>query len=117
MKNHTPLPPDTEQKFLGIFTKDRSFYRNFFSLLIIIALQQLAALMVNMVDNIMLGRYTELALSGATLVNQLQFIMQQIASAVGLGVVVLASQYWGQKRIPEIKKIISLVCALHNYLI
>ena len=108
MKNHTPLPPDTEQKFLGIFTRDRSFYRRFFSLLIIIALQQLAALMVNMVDNIMLGRYTELALSGATLVNQLQFIMQQIASAVGLGIVVLASQYWGQKRIPEIRKIISV---------
>jgi len=108
MKNYTPLPPDTEPKFLGIFTKDKTFYKTFFSLLIIIALQQLAALLVNMVDNIMLGRYTELALSGSTLVNQLQFVLQQVASAIGLGIVVLASQYWGQKRIPEIKRIISV---------
>lgn len=73
----------------------------------VIALQQLAALVVNLVDNLMLGRYTELALSGATPVNQLQFVLQQVASAIGMGIVVLASQYWGQKRIPEIKKIIS----------
>ena len=108
MKNYTPLPADTDSKFLGIFTRERGFYKNFFSLLIVIALQQLAALMVNMVDNIMLGRYTELALSGSTLVNQLQFVLQQIASAIGLGIVVLASQYWGQRRISEIKRIISV---------
>ena len=57
-------------------TRDKSFYRTFFPLLLVITLQQLAALTVNLVDNIMLGRYTELALSGATLVNQIQFILQ-----------------------------------------
>ncbi len=108
MKAFTAVPADTEPKYFGIFIKERSFYRSFFSLLVVIALQQLAALTVNLVDNLMLGRYTELALSGATLVNQLQFILQQVASAIGMGIVVLASQYWGQKRIPEIKKIISV---------
>ena len=33
------------------------------------AAEQLAALAVNLADNIMLGRYSELALSGASLVN------------------------------------------------
>ena len=108
MKTNTMIPADREPKFLGIFIKERSFYKTFFGLLIVIALQQLAALTVNLVDNIMLGCYTELALSGATLVNQLQFVLQQVAAAIGLGIVVLASQYWGQKRIPEIKKIISV---------
>ena len=56
----------------------------------------------------MLGRYTELALSGATLVNQIQFILFQLGSGIGMGIVVLASQYWGQKRIEPIKKIISI---------
>lgn len=105
---YTPLPPDTDEKFLKFFTKDQSFYRTFFPLLFIIVLQQLAALAVNMVDNIMLGRYTELALSGATLVNQLQFTLQQVAAGIGMGIVVLASQYWGQKRIESIKKIINI---------
>lgn len=108
MKTFTPVPPDTEPKFFGLFTKEGNFYKSFFRLLLVIALQRLAALTVNLVDNLMLGRYTELALSGATLVNQIQFVLQQIASAIGLGIVVLASQYWGQKRISEIKKIISV---------
>ncbi len=108
MKSYTEIPQDHVPKYLGIFVKERFFYRTFFSLLIVIALQQFAALMVNLVDNLMLGRYTELALSGATLVNQLQFVLQQVAAGIGLGIVVLASQYWGQKRIPEIKKIISV---------
>ena len=103
-----PLPPDTDKKSLKFFTKDVSFYRTFFPLLFIIVLQQLAALAVNMADNMMLGRYTELALSGATLVNQIQFTLQQIAAGIGMGIVVLASQYWGQRRIDPIKKIISI---------
>ena len=108
MKSFVTLPRDNDPKFLGIFTKNKEFYKTFFRLLIIISLQQLAALAVNMVDNIMLGRYTELALSGATLVNQIQFTLQQVSAGVGLGIVVLASQYWGQKRIEPIKKIINV---------
>ena len=102
------LPPDREEKVLGIFVRDVSFYRTFFPLLLVIVLQQLAALAVNLADNIMLGRYSELALSGASLVNQLQFTLQQIAAGIGMGIVVLAAQYWGQKRTEPIKKIISL---------
>lgn len=108
MRSTTTIPADNDPKYLQLFTRDRGFYKTFFSLLIVIALQQLAALTVNLVDNLMLGRYTELALSGATLVNQLQFVLQQVASAIGMGIVVLASQYWGQKRIAEIKRIISV---------
>lgn len=108
MKDYVVLPPDNDKKFLGIFTRDKGFYNIFFRLLIIISLQQLAALAVNLVDNIMLGTYTELALSGATLVNQIQFTLQQIAAGIGMGIVVLASQYWGQQRIGPIKKIISV---------
>lgn len=102
------LPPDNESKFLCVFTKDKKFYKVFFSLLFVVALQQLAALAVNMADNIMLGTYTELALSGATLVNQIQFTLQQICAGIGMGIVVLASQYWGQQKTEPIKKIISI---------
>lgn len=107
-RSYTPLPPDRDPKVLGIFTRDKGFYRTFFPLLAVIVLQQLAALTVNLVDNIMLGRYTELALSGATLVNQLQFTLQQIAAGIGLGIVVLSAQYWGQRRVGPIKKIINI---------
>ena len=111
-KKYYELPPDNESKILGIFTKDKDFYKTFFALMFIIGLQQLAGLMVNLIDNIMLGRYTELALSGATLVNQIQFLLQQIISCVGMGIVVLASQYWGEKRTEPIKRIISMSCKI-----
>ena len=93
---------------MGFITRDKGFYRTFFPLLIVIALQQLAALAVNLADNIMLGSYTELALSGVTLVNQIQFAIQQITSGIGMGIVVLASQYWGLGKTEPIKKIINV---------
>ncbi len=93
--------------FLRFFTTDINFYKTFFPLLFVITLQQLAALAVNMADNIMLGTYTELALSGATLVNQIQFTLQQLASGIGVGIVVLSSQYWGKKETAPIRSIIS----------
>ena len=62
-------------KRFPLISRDKQLYRSFFHILVIISLQHLATLAVNLVDNMMLGRYTELALSGATLVNQYQFIL------------------------------------------
>ena len=109
MKDYVRLPESAEKPFLGLFTRDRSFYKTFFPLLVVIAMQQVAALAVNMADNIMLGRYSQLALSGATLVNQVQFTLQQIAAGIGVGIVALASQYWGKGETGPIKKISPLV--------
>lgn len=107
-KNYILLPADQDPKVLGLFTRNPDFYRTFFPMLLIIVLQQVAALTVNLVDNLMLGRYTEQALAGATLVNQIQFSLQQIAAGIGIGIVVLASQYWGQRRTQPIKQIINI---------
>lgn len=107
-RSYTPIPPDNDPKVLGLFTRNKTLYKTFFPLLLIISLQQLAALSVNLVDNLMLGRYTELSLAGATLVNQIQFMLLMTTSGIGRGIVVLASQYWGQRRIEPIKKIINI---------
>ncbi|MCF0120729.1 MAG: MATE family efflux transporter, partial [Oscillospiraceae bacterium] len=40
--------------------------------------------------------------------NQFQFILTELAFGIGMGIVVLASQYWGQGRTEPIKKIISV---------
>ena len=55
MKAYTPVPADREPKVLGVFIKEPDFYKTFFRLLVVIALQQLAALVVNLVDNLMLA--------------------------------------------------------------
>ena len=65
------------------FTRDRGFYRQLFHLMLVITLQNLVAYSVNMADNLMLGNYGQTALSGATVVNQIFFLVQQVTSAIG----------------------------------
>lgn len=89
----------------AFFTKDKTFYRTLFPLLLTIALQNLVAYSVNMADNIMLGSYSQTALSGAATVNQLFFVVQQLALGLGDGLVALASQYWGQNRVSPIRRL------------
>lgn len=86
----------------------RAMLREFFPLLVAIALQQILALTVNLVDNFMLGRYSETAMSGAALVNQVQFIVQQLSAGIGVGVSVLGAQYWGKGQTEPIKRIIGV---------
>ncbi len=88
-----------------LFTHDKVFYRSLFSLLIVVALQNIIAYSVNMADNIMLGAYRQEALSGAAVVNQLFFIVQQATIAIGDGLIVISSQYWGQKRTGPIRQV------------
>lgn len=88
--------------------KDRTFYKNFFRLYVVLVLQNIVTLSVNLADNIMLGAYGESSLSGVTAVNQIQFIYQQILTAFGDGMVIFCSQYWGKKQIQPMKKIIAV---------
>ncbi len=86
-------------------TKDKSFFKNFFSLYVMIVLQNVIVLGVNLADNIMVGAYNEISLSGVSAVNQVQFVFQQITMGLSDALVVNASQYWGQKRTSPIKSL------------
>lgn len=93
---------------MRLFTRDKSFYKTFFPLLAVLSLQNLASLAVNLADNFMLGTYSEIALSGATLVNQIQFTLHQLVAGIGAGVAVLGAQYWGKGDIDPIRRITSV---------
>ena len=95
--------PETRKE--PFFTRNRSFYRALFTMLITLALQNLIAYSVNMTDNIMLGSYSQPALSGAAAVNQIFFIVQQLALGIGDGLVILAAQYWGEGRVSPIRRL------------
>ena len=94
--------------------RDKSFYRTFFSLALALALQNLLTHSVNMMDTLMLGRYSQQAMSGVSLCNQIQFLLQMLVVGAGEGAVVLGSQYWGKDRLEPIGHIIgaALRCAV-----
>ena len=74
------------------FTQERSFYRSLFSIFVMVALQNLVAYSVNMIDNVMMGSYSQTALSGAATVNQIFFLVQQLSITVCDSLIILASQ-------------------------
>lgn len=87
--------------------KDKYFYKTFFSLYLVVALQNIIVFSVNLADSIMLGTYSEIAMSGVSLANQIQFLLHMFVNGAANGLVVIASQYWGKKHLEPIKKVFS----------
>ncbi|MFR9047651.1 MAG: MATE family efflux transporter [[Clostridium] leptum] len=88
--------------------KNQSFYKSYFSMTLVIALQNLVVYSVSLADNVMLGGYSELALSGVALCNQIQYFLQMTVMGIGAAMVVLASQFWGKKDTQSVQKIIAV---------
>ena len=91
-----------------MFTRDKAFYKTFLRLCLALMLEQAVILSVNLADNLMLGTYSQAALSGVAAVNQIQFVYQQVVYAIGNALIVLGSQYWGQRRLGEIRSIAAI---------
>ncbi|MDO5142422.1 MAG: MATE family efflux transporter [Eubacteriales bacterium] len=86
--------------------KEKTFYRSFMVLALSLALQNLLTYGVNLMDTMMLGRYSQNAMSGVSLCNQVQFLLQMLVVGAGEGAVVLGSQYWGKGKLEPIPHII-----------
>lgn len=99
----------------SFFIRDRVFYRTFFTMAAILMLQKVVTISVDLLDNMMLGAYSENALAGAAVVNQIQFVFQQILFALGEGIIVLGGQYFGKKNMRSVKRISA--CAMRCGLI
>lgn len=88
--------------------REKTFYRAFFALTLSLALQNLLTFGVNLMDTVMLGRYSQEAMSGVSLCNQIQFLLQMLVGGAGEGAVVLGSQYWGRNKLEPIPHIIGV---------
>ncbi len=84
---------------------DRGFYKAFFTMTITMALQNLIVFGVNLADSVMMGAYSETALSGVGICNNIQFFLNMAASGIASGMTVIASQYWGQKETKPIHRV------------
>ena len=93
---------------MRLFVKDKSFYGAFFSMAGVIAMQNLITYAVNLADNVMIGGYSQDALSGVAMVNQIQFLLQMLVAGVGIGITVLGSQYWGKQQVEPIRRVTAI---------
>ena len=79
--------------------------------MMIVVFQNIIAYSINMADNLMLGMYSQSSLSGVATVNQIQFLLQQMTLAIGDTLVIIASQYWGQKKTKPIRTFTGIALA------
>ena len=93
---------------MGSIRQDPAFFKSFFSLTLTIALQNLIVFGVGLADNLMLGGYSEAALSGVALANQIQFLLHMMVMGIGEGIVVLSSQYWGRREMEPVRRVITI---------
>ena len=97
---------------MQIFVKDKSFYRKVVTIALPITLQSLITIGVNMMDNIMLGKLGEVAMSAASQANQIFSLFQIFCMGMGMGASVLTARYYGMKDIPSLKKTITIMYRL-----
>ena len=93
---------------MKLFVRDKEFYKSYLSMTFVIALQNLITFAVNLADNIMIGGYSQVALSGVSMVNQVQFMLQMLMLGTGSAIGVLGAQYWGKKELQPIRKVTSI---------
>ncbi len=92
-----------------LFVRDNHFYKTLFRLMIPVVLQNMITIGVNIVDNIMLGHYGEVQLSGCSLANDFINIFQILCMGMGCGAAVLTAQYFGKKDWQNIKKTVAIM--------
>ena len=90
------------------FVRDRGFYTSFFAMTATIAMQSAIVFSVNLADAVMLSRYTETALAGVALLNQIQFLLQMLVFGVAEGALIFSSRSWGEHRLEPIRDVTSI---------
>ena len=86
----------------------KHFRKTVLRFLIPMALQNLIILAISSTDVIMLGKFSEIALSASSLASQIQFVLILIFFGIASGSTVLTAQYWGKKDVISVEKIMAI---------
>lgn len=96
------------QRIKNGIMRDPAFYRVFLTLTLTVALRNVIVFTVNLADNVMLGNYSEEAMSGVALVNQIQFLLQLLVTGAAEGAQIFISRAWGGRDGDTIKKMVNI---------
>lgn len=74
-------------------TSEKHFYKAFFVMTVTMALQNIIVFGVNLADSVMMGAYSETALSGVGICNNIQYLLMMTLTGISNGMTVIASRY------------------------
>lgn len=87
---------------------DKKFFKSLLRLAIPIVLQNLVLSSLNLVDTIIIGGLGERAIASVGLANQYFFLLNLLLFGITSGSSIFTSQYWGNRDILSIKKVLGL---------
>lgn len=87
---------------------DTEYYSTFLKISVPVALQSFISASLNLIDNIIVGQLGDAYIAGVGLANQFYFILNLILLGVSGGAAIFISQFWGNKNIANIKKVLGL---------
>ncbi len=86
----------------------KSFYKSFFLLLVPMALKELIAAFINLLDTVMLGDLGSDVIAAVGIANQWYFLFAVVTFGMCGGAGVFAAQYWGAKDIKNMRKVLGI---------
>ncbi len=92
---------------------DKALLSNVVHLAIPIIVQQLVITFLNVVSVVMVGQLGETAVAALGLANQIFFLMVFVLFGVSSGSAIFVAQYWGQKDIKNIRRILGIGLTLN----
>ncbi len=84
----------------------KQFYKQFILISIPMGLQNLLTTMVNLVDNLMIGRLGDVAVAAVGLANKVFFIYTLVVFGLCSGASAFVSQFWGKGDLKGIKRVV-----------
>lgn len=91
---------------------DKSFLSKAVTIALPVALQGMLNTIVNLVDTMMIGTLGETAIAAVGLANKVFFVFSLLVFGVASGSGVLAAQYWGNRDVKNIRKVLGLALVI-----
>ncbi len=88
--------------------EDREYIRRVLYIALPVSLQMLLKMIVNFADTVMIGKLGETSIAGVGLANKYFFVFILFIFGIESGTGILASQYWGNGDIKNIRKVLGL---------
>ena len=86
--------------------QDRTFLKKAVTIALPVAMQGMLNTIVNLVDTLMIGTLGETAVAAVGLANKVFFVFSLLVFGVVSGSGVLAAQYWGNRDLKNIRKVL-----------
>lgn len=92
--------------------RDRAFFKALFRLALPIVAQNIISASMNLIDVAMIGQLGETSVAAVGLANQVFFILILIFFGISTGSAIFTAQYWGQKDVASIRRVLGICLTL-----